>query len=60
MKQKSEVSLVNVLKADPANRGGMIEILESLTKYSAVDPSSGTPQNTTLFGDYGWFEMGIY
>ena len=45
MKQKSDVSLVSVLKADPADRGGMIQILESFTKYSAVDSITGTPQN---------------
>ena len=60
MKNKSEVSLVNVLMADPAERGGMIEILESLTKYTTLDPKRGTQQSLTIFGDYGWFEMGMY
>ena len=68
MAKKSSVSCLSVLKADPATRSGMIDVLQTLSQLCPVYhqgwhppmavPTSGRTQSTMVSGDYGYWEMG--
>ena len=58
MAQKSKVSCLSVLKEDPATRSGMINVLQSLASFNAINPVTGKTQSRMVAGDYGFFEMG--
>ena len=68
MSKKSKVSCFSVLKADPATRSGMIEVLQSLASHCPavvqpewhppLAPTYGRVQSTMVSGDYGYWEMG--
>jgi hypothetical protein len=58
MMSKSEVSVLSVMKEDPASRKGMIEVLKSYIPFCAVNPTTGKQQSMCVLGDYGFWEMG--